>query len=57
MYGARPLKRVIQQQMQNPLATEILKRQFSEGSTVQIDFRDDEFVFERVEQPQPVGQK
>ena len=32
-YGARPLKRVIQQQIQNPLATEILKGQFGEGTT------------------------
>src|SRR5262249_36984772 len=30
-YGARPLKRVIQQQIQNPLASEILKGQFGEG--------------------------
>jgi ATP-dependent Clp protease ATP-binding subunit ClpB len=48
-YGARPLKRVIQQQIQNPLATEILKRQFGEGSRVQIDFREGEFTFERLE--------
>ena len=27
-YGARPLKRVIQQRIQNPLAVEILKREF-----------------------------
>jgi ATP-dependent Clp protease ATP-binding subunit ClpB len=47
-YGARPLKRVIQQQIQNPLATEILKREFSEGSRVRVDFADGEFTFERV---------
>ncbi len=38
-YGARPLKRVIQQQIQNPLATEILKREFPEGSSRQSRFR------------------
>jgi ATP-dependent Clp protease ATP-binding subunit ClpB len=46
-YGARPLKRVIQQQIQNPLATEILKREFSEGSRVRVDFANGEFSFER----------
>jgi ATP-dependent Clp protease ATP-binding subunit ClpB len=48
LYGARPLKRVIQQQIQNPLASEILKGRFAEGATVRIDYRNDEFVFERV---------
>jgi ATP-dependent Clp protease ATP-binding subunit ClpB len=45
-YGARPLKRVIQQQIQNPLATELLKGEFAEGSTVRIDFDGEEFSFE-----------
>ena len=46
-FGARPLKRVIQQQIQNPLAVELLKREFSEGSRVKIDCQDGEFAFER----------
>ena len=54
-FGARPLKRVIQQQIQNPLATEILKGEFAEGSTIRVDFRDDEFVFERSDQPERPG--
>jgi ATP-dependent Clp protease ATP-binding subunit ClpB len=45
-YGARPLKRVIQQQIQNPLAAELLRGQYPEGSTVRVDFRDGEFAFE-----------
>jgi hypothetical protein len=49
IYGARPLKRVIQQRIQNPLAGEILKGQFGEGATIRIDFRDDEFVFSRAD--------
>ncbi|MBX3415027.1 MAG: ATP-dependent chaperone ClpB [Pirellulales bacterium] len=49
-YGARPLKRVIQQQIQNPLATEILKGNFNESTGARVDFRDGEFVFERIEQ-------
>jgi ATP-dependent Clp protease ATP-binding subunit ClpB len=46
-FGARPLKRVIQQRIQNPLAVEMLKREFEEGSRVQIDFQEGEFTFER----------
>ena len=46
-YGARPLKRVIQQKCENPLATEILKLDSpeSEGS-ITIDFVDDEYLFQ-----------
>jgi ATP-dependent Clp protease ATP-binding subunit ClpB len=46
-YGARPLKRVIQQRIQNPLAVEMLKEEFAEGSRVKIDYQDGEFTFER----------
>jgi ATP-dependent Clp protease ATP-binding subunit ClpB len=46
-FGARPLKRVIQQQLQNPLAAELLKGQYPEGSTIKIDFDGEEFTFER----------
>ncbi len=44
-YGARPLKRVIQQQLQNALAKELLSGAFVEGDQVAIDFVQDEFVF------------
>jgi ATP-dependent Clp protease ATP-binding subunit ClpB len=56
-YGARPLKRIIQQQIQNPLASEILKGEFPEGSAVRVDFRNDDFTFElaRESQAEPVG--
>ncbi len=37
VYGARPVKRVIQQSLQNPLATELLKGVYPEGSTIEID--------------------
>ena len=47
-YGARPLKRVIQQRLQNPLASEILKGHFEEGTGVRIDLEHDEFTFERI---------
>ena len=49
-YGARPLKRVIQQRIQNPLAVELLKQETPEGSRVRIDYVDGEFTFERLSQ-------
>jgi ATP-dependent Clp protease ATP-binding subunit ClpB len=36
-YGARPLKRVLQKEVQNPLATKILKGEFVGGDTVVVD--------------------
>ncbi|HEX5067872.1 MAG TPA: ATP-dependent chaperone ClpB [Myxococcota bacterium] len=38
-YGARPLKRVIQRMLQDPLAMKILEGEFPEGSKVRIDAR------------------
>ena len=35
-YGARPLKRVIQQRLANPLATALLEEKIAEGDTVEI---------------------
>ena len=37
-YGARPLKRAIQHEMQDPLALKILQGDFHEGETVRVDF-------------------
>jgi ATP-dependent Clp protease ATP-binding subunit ClpB len=45
-YGARPLKRVIQQRIQNPLATELLKGRIADHGGVRIDFRGEIFTFE-----------
>ena len=45
VYGARPLKRVIQQRLQNTLANEILAGNFSEGATIKIDAAPDGFIF------------
>jgi ATP-dependent Clp protease ATP-binding subunit ClpB len=47
-YGARPLKRVIQQRLANPLATALLERQIEEGDVVEIDWNGTEFVFNPV---------
>jgi ATP-dependent Clp protease ATP-binding subunit ClpB len=48
VYGARPLKRVIQRQVQDPLALSLLRGEFSEGQTVRVDARDGHLVFENV---------
>ncbi|MBN8627133.1 MAG: ATP-dependent chaperone ClpB [Planctomycetes bacterium] len=48
-YGARPLKRVIQQELQNPLATELLRGEFPPGSTIRVDAQEGEFAFARVQ--------
>ncbi len=45
LYGARPLKRVIQQRMQNPLAGQILEGRFSSGDCIRVDYVDGEFQF------------
>jgi len=45
IYGARPLKRFIQKEIETPLAREILKGAIKEKSLVQIDFIKDEFIF------------
>ncbi|QDT11069.1 ATP-dependent chaperone ClpB [Planctomycetes bacterium K23_9] len=44
-YGARPLKRVIQREIQNPLATSILKSQYPEGSKIIVDYDGDAYTF------------
>jgi ATP-dependent Clp protease ATP-binding subunit ClpB len=44
-FGARPLKRVIQNELQNPLASELLKGRYEEGSTIRVDFDGTEFTF------------
>jgi ATP-dependent Clp protease ATP-binding subunit ClpB len=45
-YGARPMKRVLQQRIANPLATELLEGLHSSGGSVVVDVTPDGFVFE-----------
>ncbi|HET7121180.1 MAG TPA: ATP-dependent chaperone ClpB [Solirubrobacterales bacterium] len=51
IYGARPLKRVVQKQLVDKLALKILEGEFGEGDTVQVDAAEGEIVFERVGEP------
>ena len=48
VYGARPLKRVIQQQVENPLSKLILAQTFLKGDKIKIDVKDDALTFEKV---------
>ena len=48
VYGARPLKRAIQQQIENPLAQHILKGEFLPGSRIRASVRDGQIVFKSV---------
>jgi ATP-dependent Clp protease ATP-binding subunit ClpB len=45
VYGARPLKRAIQQQIENPLAKEILGGVYAPGDTVRVSAAGGEIAF------------
>ncbi|KTD73495.1 ATP-dependent chaperone ClpB [Legionella tucsonensis] len=45
VYGARPLKRTIQQQLENPLAQDILTGKFKSGDTIKVTYKDNEMKF------------
>jgi len=45
VYGARPLKRAIQQQVENPLANEILSGRFKPGDVIEVGVDDDRLAF------------
>ena len=47
VYGARPLKRAIQQQLENPLAQRILAGEFASGDTVRVEAKGGELVFDK----------
>jgi ATP-dependent Clp protease ATP-binding subunit ClpB len=46
VYGARPLKRAIQQQVENPLAQEILRGKFRPGDTIEVGVAEDHLEFQ-----------
>ncbi len=47
VFGARPLKRAIQQHVENGLAKRILEGEFAHGDTVLVDVKGDDFEFSR----------
>lgn len=50
MYGARPLKRVIQREIENELSLKMLEGQFQDGDRIVIDLDGDELVFKKEQQ-------
>ncbi len=49
VYGARPLKRTIQRELQDPLALKILQGEVRDGETARVDVRDGKLIFEKEE--------
>jgi ATP-dependent Clp protease ATP-binding subunit ClpB len=47
VYGARPLKRAIQQQLENSLAQDILAGKFMPGDVIEVDLEADKLVFRK----------
>ena len=47
VYGARPLKRAIQSELENPLAKAILEGRFAPKDTIYVDWRGGKMVFEK----------
>ncbi|WP_133138908.1 ATP-dependent chaperone ClpB [Legionella genomosp. 1] len=45
VYGARPLKRIIQQKLENPLAQALLTGEFKSGDTIKANWEDDSLQF------------
>ncbi|MHC4548416.1 MAG: ATP-dependent chaperone ClpB [Planctomycetota bacterium] len=50
-FGARPLKRLIQREIENPLARRILAGEFGDGDRLEVDAHEDAFTFRKVEAP------
>jgi ATP-dependent Clp protease ATP-binding subunit ClpB len=48
VYGARPLKRVIQKRLQNPIASELLRHDDTHGGSIHVDYANDEFQIQTV---------
>lgn len=47
VYGARPLKRAIQERLENPLAQAILAGEYGEGDVIEVDVEGEELVFKK----------
>ena len=54
-FGARPLRRIIQNLIEDPLAEGLLENRFGPGTTVVVDVRDDLLTLEKVEDLVPVA--
>jgi ATP-dependent Clp protease ATP-binding subunit ClpB len=57
VYGARPLKRAIQRELENAIATKILENTFVPGDTIFIDCADNTLTFNQKQTPTPARLK
>ena len=57
IYGARPLKRAIQQEIENPMARLMLEGKWAPGETIDVDFKGDHFTFGVEDDRAPRGRK
>jgi ATP-dependent Clp protease ATP-binding subunit ClpB len=48
LYGARPLKRAIQQEIENPMAKLVLEGRFGPNDVIPVDFKNGKFTFDRI---------
>lgn len=46
LFGARPLRRAVQDYLENSIAVNLLKGKYAPGHTVFVDYKDDKFIFE-----------
>jgi ATP-dependent Clp protease ATP-binding subunit ClpC len=52
-FGARPLRRLLQKEVEDPLSLEILKGRFKQGDTIEIDLKADKVVFRPLQEMKP----
>jgi ATP-dependent Clp protease ATP-binding subunit ClpB len=55
VYGARPLRRAIQQRIVHPLAVRLLSGDFHDGDTIVVDATGEQFTFASATASQPQG--
>ena len=48
VFGARPLKRVIQREIENPIATKLLENEFLPGDRILVDVANERLVFRKI---------
>jgi len=54
-FGARPLKRTVQRELQNPLAMMLLRGEFKSGQGIEVDYETGSFKFRPAKKREPVS--
>lgn len=56
MYGARPLRRLVQSAIENPIATMLIQKEFVSGDTIVVDYdsTEENYTFAKADIPQPI---